>query len=313
MIAIFGAAGAIGCNTAAELVTRGAPFCVVGRSEERLKSAFGSVPGALLRPADLADVVSATKAAAGVTTILYAVGLPYPKFDQHPVLMRNTIEAAARAGVQRIVVVSSVYSYGKPRTPTVSEDHPREPEAFKGKMRKEQEDAALQAHSEGRVRALVLRLPDFYGPHAELSLAYQVLDPAAKGKKATWLGSPDLPHEFIYVPDAARVISDLLLRDDLDGSAWNAGGVGPITGREFMTLAYGAAGATPKWRTVNRFMLRVGGLFNPLLRELVELYYLNETPVILDDSRLAHRLGTLHKTSYEQGIRDTIHWLRTRQ
>jgi nucleoside-diphosphate-sugar epimerase len=195
----------------------------VGRTETKLKAAFrdGEV-----RPADLADPRAAERAAAGCDAVLYCVGLPYPDFARHPELIQTSLTAAARAGVRRFIAVSSVYSYGAPQTPRVSESHPRNPRAWKGEMRKLQEDLALAAHREGRIRSLVLRLPDFYGPHAEVSLAHMIFEAALAGKPAQWLGSVDLPHEFIFIPDAVRVIADLLARDDLDGSAWNLGGAG---------------------------------------------------------------------------------------
>ena len=45
-------------------------------------------------------------------------------------------------------------------------------------------------------------------------------------------------------------------------------------------------------------MLRVLGLFNPLMREMVEMHYLQTTPVIMDDSALSSLLGSLKKTTY---------------
>jgi nucleoside-diphosphate-sugar epimerase len=305
-IAIFGAAGAVGRNTGAELTARGIAFAPVGRDEAKLTKAFA---GADIRSADVSDANEAERAASGCETVLYTVGLPYPDFARHPELMKSSIEGAVRAGVRRMVVVSSVYSYGRPRMERVAETHPREPEAWKGQMRKWQEDLALEAHASGRMRTLVLRLPDFYGPYAEISFAHMLFQAALEGKPAQWLGSPDLPHEFVYMPDAARVIAGLLLRDDLDGAAWNLGGPGTITGREFMTLAFTAAGHKPRWRTANRLMLRVGGIFSPLLRQLQELFYLYETPVILDDSALAAQLGPLPKTPYPEGIRRTIEFM----
>jgi hypothetical protein len=55
-------------------------------------------------------------------------------------------------------------------------------------------------------------------------------------------------------------------------------------------------------------VLRLGGLFSPLVRELVEMHYLVVTPVILDDSKLMRHLGNLHKTPYAEGIRQTWDW-----
>ena len=59
-------------------------------------------------------------------------------------------------------------------------------------------------------------------------------------------------------------------------------------------------------------MLKVLGWFNPLMRELPEMLYLQETPVILDDAKLMTKLGTVHKTSYDDGIRQTIEYLKRR-
>jgi len=43
-----------------------------------------------------------------------------------------------------------------------------------------------------------------------------------------------------------------------------------------------------------------------VLRELVEMHYLQTSPVILDDSRLKALLGDLAKTPYKEGIRQTL-------
>ena len=303
-IAIFGAGGSIGHSIAAELNRRGIPFRAVGRNRERLAREY---PKADCVSADLSNAEAAEWAASGIDTIFYTVGVSrYQDFPIHPVLMRTTVDAAAKAAVERVVVVSSVYSYGAPQTPKVAETHPREPRTRKGGLRKQQEDIAIDAHNSGRLRALVVHLPDFYGPRAELSMANEILKSIRAGKRAPWLGSVDLPHEFIYVPDAGAPLLDLAARDDSYGRHWNLGGPGTITGREFITRMAEAAGHKPKLYQVTKNMLRVMGLFNPLMRELVELHYLGETPVILDDWKLNQHLGGLKKTTYEAGIREMV-------
>src|SRR5689334_9444050 len=172
--AIFGAAGAIGSVVAAELERRGIPFRVVGRNRGKLEKTFGQMPHAEILDADIGDLRGASAAARGVDTIIYTVGLPYPSHHLHPALMRTTVEAAAAMEAQRLVLVSSVYPYGVPRTSRVAETHPRDPQTRKGRFRKEQEDIALDG-KQGRVRSLVVRLPDFYGPGADNSLANPVL------------------------------------------------------------------------------------------------------------------------------------------
>jgi nucleoside-diphosphate-sugar epimerase len=227
--------------------------------------------------------------------------------------MQNTVNAALQAGVERLVVVSSVYSYGSPRAPRIAETHPREPRAHKGQMRLSQEDIALDVHQAGHIQAAVVHLPDFYGPHAGLSVANPIFRAALDGKRADWLGSPDLPHEFIYVPDAGPVLLDLAARESSYGERWNLGGAGTISARDFITRIYQLAGREPQFRSASKLMLRAAGLFNPFMRELVEMFYLQETPVVLDDAKLQRHLGVVHKTPYPEGIPATLEWVRQQQ
>jgi nucleoside-diphosphate-sugar epimerase len=307
---IFGAAGPIGILVGAELERRGIPFRAVGRNPEKLRAAFAGMRSAEIFPADLTDLRSAGAAARGLDTILYTVGVDYTAFRQHPPLMRTVLQAALTMQVERILVVSSVYSYGVPQTRRVAETHPRDPPAFKGRMRKEQEDAAMEAHAQRQIAAMVVHLPDFYGPHAGNSLAGLVFAAAVAGKTANWLGPAMTPHEFVFVPDAAPVIVDLAQCFHCYGERWNVGSAGEITAVDFITRVYRAAGREPKYRSVGPTVLKIMGWFNPVMKELPEMLYLQETPVILDDSKLLARLGPVPKTPYDEGIRQTLEWMR---
>ncbi|HEX3742966.1 MAG TPA: NAD-dependent epimerase/dehydratase family protein [Bryobacteraceae bacterium] len=309
-VAIFGAAGAIGQAVAAEFERRAIPFRVVGRGKAKLQAAFGSMQHAEIFDADLTELRSAGAAARGVDTIVYAVGVPYPSFQLHPAMMRTTIEAAATMQVARLVLVSNVYTYGVPRTSHVAETHAREPQTRKGNFRKEQEDAVLEAHRQGRVQGMVVRLPDFYGPNADLSMANPIFRAALAGQTANWLGPVNAPHEFLYVPDAGPAIADLADCARCYGEAWNVAGAGELNAMDFITRVYRAAGRSPKYRSVGRGLLKMMGWFSPLYRELPEMLYLTETPVLLDDSKLRAQFPALHKTSYDEGIRQTIAWMR---
>ena len=309
-VAIFGAAGAIGRVVASELERRGIAFRAVGRSRARLDRAFGKFAQAEIFNADISDLRSAGAAAREVDTIVYCVGLPYPAHYRHPALMRTTIEAAAAMHVERIVLVSSVYGYGVPRTSRVAETHPRQPETRKGQFRKEQEDLVLDAHKNGRIQGMVMRLPDFYGPGAEQGFATLVFTAALAGKTANWIGPVTAPHEFIYVPDVAPALLHLAGSPECYGEAWNFGGPAPIAPVDFISRIYRAAGRGPKYRSVGRGVLKILGWFSPDLREVSEMMYLQETPVILDDAKLLAKLGDVRKTPYDEGIRKTIEFLR---
>lgn len=305
-IALFGAAGAIGRSIAAELRAKGLPYRAVGRGRQELERHFGADPRAEIVTWNPDDPASVRAAARGVDTIFYLVGVPYWQFELHPRLMRKTLDGAIAEGVQRIFLIGTVYPFGYARSERVSEDHPREPHTFKGRMRKEQEDLVLAADAAGSIRGTILRLPDFYGPGVERSFLASAFQAASEGGRAQLVGPIDTLHEFVYVPDTGPVALALAGEPRAYGRAWNFAGPEAITVRAFVERIFQAAGHKPKYVVANKTMLRVMGLFSPLMREMVEMNYLFQTAVIMDDSAIHRLLGNIQKTSYEDGIRQTL-------
>jgi nucleoside-diphosphate-sugar epimerase len=115
-----------------------------------------------------------------------------------------------------------------------------------------------------------------------------------------------MPHEFVYIPDAGATIARLLAEPKAWGHAWNLGGAGATSTRTMADEIFAQAGRKPKYMLAGKTMLRIFGLFNPMVREMVEMHYLLTSPVILDDTRLKNLLGELPKTPYKQGIRKTL-------
>lgn len=310
-IALFGAAGAIGNSIASAFRKQGKPYRVVGRNADSLKSAFGSDPRAEIITWNPDDPASVRTAARGVETLIYLVGVPYDQFRLHPIVMRQTLEGAVAEGVRRVVLVGTVYPYGVPQTTPVRESHPRQPNTYKGKMRKEQEDILLAAHQEGRIQGAVLRLPDFYGPGVEKSYLDSLFKAAATGGTANMLGPIDTPHEFVFVPDVGPVVTALMERPEAYGRWWHFAGERSITQREVIDRVFALAGRKPRFRVAGKTTLRLMGVFNPLMRELAEMNYLLTNPVLLDDSALQGLLGTLHKTPYDEGFRQSLEAARS--
>ncbi len=61
-----------------------------------------------------------------------------------------------------------------------------------------------------------------------------------------------------------------------------------------------------KLRVAGRGTLRLLGLFSRLMREMVEMHYLLSEPLLMADSALSQLIGPLRKTSYAEGIRQTL-------
>src|SRR5260221_8155069 len=200
--ALYLGSGAIGQALAPLFTPRS--FRVVGRSLNQLQSAFRAYPGADLAVWDQANPETAEAALQGIQTLVYLVGVSYTDFRLHPMFFDQVLTAAIKAGVQRCVLVGTVYPFGFAQTFLVREDHPRNPHTFKGQMRKQQEDLLLAADAAGRIPGTVLRLPDFFRPKIPRSYFSNLFQAAAQRKTAQLIGPLTMPHQETYMSNAAK-------------------------------------------------------------------------------------------------------------
>jgi nucleoside-diphosphate-sugar epimerase len=311
-LVLLGATGAIGESIAAELRKRGESYRAVGRDRASLDRAFGSDPLAEIAVWNPDEPASARAALHGVEAAVYLIGVPYNHFELHPKLMRQTLDAAIAEGVQQLLLVGTVYPYGRAQATPAREDHPREPHTFKGKMRKEQEDLLLEADAAGKIRGTVLRLPDFYGPRVKNSFLDSIFTAAATGGTANLIAPLDRPHQFVYVPDVGATVLDLLRQAGAHGRWWHLAGDGIASIQQIIAMVGELAGKPVKKRVFGITMLRLIGLFQPVMREMVEMNYLLTEPFIMDDSALQRLLGSLKKTPLREGLRQSLQTARSK-
>ena len=305
-IALLGAAGAIGQSIAAALRAEGRPYRVVGRSRAALQTGFGDDPLAEIVTWNPDDPDSVRAAVRGIDTLVYLVGVNYWQFELHPKLMEKTLAGVIAEGVPRFLLIGTVYPYGRPQGRPVREDHPREPHTFKGKMRKAQEDLLLAADAAGKIRATILRLPDFYGPGVDKSFLHGAFQAAIQGGPANLVGPIDTPHEFVFVPDVGPVVAKLADTPAAYGRVWHLAGAGVTSQRALVQEIERQTGRNLKLRVAGKGLLRLLGLFNPFMREMVEMHYLLTDPVLMDDNALQSLIGPLKKTPYAEGVRQTL-------
>jgi len=137
-------------------------------------------------------------------------------------------------------------------------------------------------------------------------VVHDVFVAAVQGRRANLIGPIDTPHQFVYVPDIGPLSLALAQEPRAYGQPWQFAGSGTITQREFARRVFEKAGRDPKFMVANKAMLRMLGFFNPLMRELVEMHYLQTNPVIMDDSGLRALLPEIHATGYDDGIAQTL-------
>ena len=190
----------------------------------------------------------------------------------------------------------------------MTEDLPPIATTRKGRLRARLAQTLLDAHQAGSVQAVIGRASDYYGLGVVNSIAGERLFPAVlSGKKAMWAGSLDQPHSLTFIDDFARVLVTLGEQEQALGEVWHAPPAEPLTGRQFITLAFAVAGHPPRVGAYSPLMIRLAGLFDPMVRELGELAYEFEAPFVLDGSKYTRAFGGA-PTPHEAAIRATLDW-----
>ena len=126
------------------------------------------------------------------------------------------------------------------------------------------------------------------------------------GGVANLVGPIDRPHEFVFVPDVGPVVARLVWTPEAFGRVWHLAGAGVTTQRAIVEEIERQIGRRLRVRVAGKTMLRLLGLFNPFMREMVEMHYLLTDPVLMDDSALQRLIGPLRKTPYPEGVRECL-------
>jgi nucleoside-diphosphate-sugar epimerase len=300
---IFGT-GAIGLATMEALRRRGERVRMVNRSGTAPVADDVEVLGG-----DASDPAFATTAADGAQVVYQTLNPPYHRWvELFPGLQASVLAAAEAAGA-RLVSMENVYMYGRPAGQPLTETHPYEAHTRKGRLRARMARELLAAHQAGRVQVAIGRASDYFGPRggAQSNLGDRVFPAALAGKTATVLGDPDQPHTYTYIPDIGEGLAVLGEHPDAMGEVWHLPNDPQTrTTRQLVEIISRLAGQhEAKVRGTPVLLLRAIGLFNPTVRELVELQYEFEEPFIVDSSKITAKFD-LHATPVEQALADTL-------
>jgi nucleoside-diphosphate-sugar epimerase len=304
---VLGARGGTGSAVVGELARRGLPARAVTRSGR------GDAPeGVEQVAADVGTPEGARQACEGAAVVYHCAQPPYTKWAELFRPMTEAVLDGAAAAGAKLVFADNLYVYGPPDGP-MTEETPQLAQGKKGRIRIEMAEAVLGAHADGRVRATIGRSSDYYGPRGTTSTAGEnIMKPLLNDKRVRWLGSLDQPHTLNYLEDMGRALVTLGERDEADGQVWHLPAADPVTGRQFLALLFEEAGRPPKFGVASRPLIRIGGLFNPLVRELNETLYQFERPFVSDASKFEAAFGPFEPTPHPEAVSRTVVWFRGR-
>lgn len=306
---ILGANGGVGSEVTRSLLKRGWTVRALAR---RIPRTTGEprhrhlewIEGDALKREDVMN------AAHGAAVIVHAVnpakyhnwrGLALPMLD-------NTL-AAAEANRSRIIFPGTVYNYGMDAFPSIDESAPQVPHTRKGAIRVEMEERLRDACWDGRARALIVRCGDFFGPRAGSSWFSQgLVMPKQPVRFVMNPGALDTYHSWAYLPDVAETVARLLECEEslqkFDTFHFKGHW---LSNREMAETICATAGinsrrvlAFPWW------LIRASAPMIELSGEMIEMRYLWNAPLQLDNRKLIALLGSEPHTPIESAIRSTL-------
>lgn len=300
MQTILGSGGAIGIELAKALPKYTDRIRLVSRNPQKVNELDE------LFKADLTIYDEVSKAVKGSEVVYLTVGLPYKlKVWQTtwPVIMDNLIRACKEQKA-KLVFFDNIYMYDGSNLNPITEDHPINPPSKKGKARAQIAQMLWDAVNEGDIEALIARSADFYGPSINnvSMLTELIIKPYSQGKSAQWFGSANYKHSFTYTPDAAKATALLGNTPEAYGEVWHLPtAANPLTIKEFIDLFAEKFNVKPKYRVANKFMVRVLGLFIPIMKELVEMLYQYDQDYVFNSDKFEKKFD-LTPTSYLDGV-----------
>lgn len=292
-------AGPMGRTIAKTLAVKGLPVTVVTRDGRFVGDGIETAK------ADLSDKTQTVAACTGADVIYFCAAPPYHKWPiEFPALQQAAIEAAARTGAV-LIAVENLYGYGT--AGILTENTPLAATTQKGSVRARMSSELLAAHKAGKVQAVAGRATDFFGPGVSMSALGDRFWPALlAGRTINWVGNPDVPHSFAFLPDLATAYVALSKRPDSWGRAWHLPALPPISVRELCARVRGSGALARIRRTPSR-ILRAVGLVQPTARELIEMRYMFDEAFIIDHSDFANNM-VLAETHWETAIDETVAW-----
>jgi nucleoside-diphosphate-sugar epimerase len=305
---VFGAGGALGASVVRNLAQQNKAVRAVVRGVDRARKVLPS--SVEIVEADASKPDSIKPAFQNASVIYHCVNVPYDKWTEIMPLVTDNILAGAIESQANVVFPGNVYVYGPFQKIPTTEDHPLAATTKKGRLRIALEKKLMDAHNNGKIKTVIPRFPDYYGPNVTNNLMKPIFLAAISGEKASWIGNLDVQHCFVFIEDAAAACIMLGETASAYGEVWHVPGARPTTGREFIDIAFKAADNKPDIRLLGKNSIRVAGLMNPEVRELIELMYEFEEPYVLDGSKFSTKFPLFQYTTHEEGVRKTIHWFR---
>jgi nucleoside-diphosphate-sugar epimerase len=314
VVVILGA-GPVGSATAEVLAATGHKVRVVsrsGRAPQSVGAANTMRAHVDTAAVDVNDAAALQRTTSDADVIVNALNPDYTKWARDWPPLHQSIMQAAQANDAAIVMMDNLYCYGNTGDRPMSPSTPIAPTGIKGKVRADMAAELLAAHARGQLRVAIARASDFIGPAvADAALGERAIKPLLAGKTVRAFGDIDVERSWAYMPDIAATLARLCTDETTWGRVWHVPSPEPVSTRGLVTALAHAAGVPAKVSAVPGWVLTVGGVFVPLLKELRETKHQFEHRFVIDASATTSELG-IEATTLNVIAADTVAWWRAK-
>lgn len=275
--------------------------------------------GAEISLGSVTDPASVQRAMEGVDVVFHLaatqheMNVPDQKFrDVNVEGTRHVLDAAAAAGVRRVVHGSTIGVYGKPHG-VLDEESPVDPDNIYGVTKLEGERLALSRSDE--LPVVAIRIPEVYGPgDRRLLKMFRTIE------KGTFpmIGAGRNLHHLIYVDDLVDGLLSAAESPDTPGELFLLAGPEPVSTERMVVAVADAVGKPgPKFRaplwpfvilaTAMELTMRPLGIQPPLHRRRLDFF---RKSFELSSAKAERVFGFSPSVSFEEGARRTAEWYR---
>ena len=309
---VTGGAGTIGSTIVDQLVAAEAAEVIV--LDNLVRGRPGNLAGALaagkvrLTEGDIRDRELVTSLMTGIDLVFHQAAIRITQCATEPrlaleVLVDGTyevVEAAADAGVRKVVAASSASVYGLAQEfPTTEQQHPYDNDTLYGTAKTFNEGLLRSFRTMRGLDYVALRYFNVYGPRMDIHGLYtevliRWMERIEAGQPPLILGDGTQTMDFVYTEDIARA-NLLAAAGDVSGEVFNIG-----------------SGTETSLTELARLLIRVMGAD-------LELEYgpprgvNGVTRRLADVSRAAERLGWKAEVSLEAGLSRLVSWWRAQR
>lgn len=232
---ITGGAGFIGSNLASCLVATGHNVTVLDNLSSGYQSNIDCFPSIRFIRGDIRDETVIGEATVGQSLVFHlaasvgnkrSIDCPVLDAEINVIGTLRVLEAARRAGTEKVVISSSAGIFGELKTLPIREDHPTEPDSPYGASKLCAEKESLAYGKLYGLEVVCLRYFNVYGP-AQRFDAYGNVIPlfvfqALRGEALTIFGDGEQTRDFVNVRDVVQANMNAAMTPGATG-AFNIG------------------------------------------------------------------------------------------